>query len=633
MYAFQTAWPAGTPDRFGILHPLRFCVSIFTVIVLLLSITVIDANAQSCPASALARPKGNTVYLYFPTAEDAGYPEHGAFGVNTSPLADFNVADLDAGIGTTAQLRQRIFEIVTDDFCEFSVEVILTTTSPTPAEARWQVLGIGSDGNGASLFGEAQAVDANDAVAQDFARVYAGAFGEVFGGSGGALEGAKSTLERWATAIGHTTSHEAGHNYGASHGNSAPRSGTVEDQQTNHVMATGSSGLTGEIRASRRRHFSDTSYEIIGHNVGLNLKTLHNWDFVNPNDEDAHSVDLTVLSLATALTIDWHYTGTQTPWINPTVVNTGGTQALAGTTYNVFTVTFSDPKSWANGADGIAPPGVKFHVGATFAEPDAVIVYETRVRDSGGAELDLHPRIMGFDVGAADLGAGDFAIQAFNPDPGAGDLEIRDLRIQFLPRLADLETMIGGATLADRRGNPINPLPVSRTADSISTFRLADRREIRLASLSDPRHIDIVADSTGCVRGITRPIGDMHEGEANYCEHGNFLSLFPATAVYVTATVVDPNARYFDPSTGSFVNGPLETQVFYQFAGIVPDFNDNGVDDLLDIRNGSSVDDNGNGVPDEAEPAGRLPWWLLLLILIVVIIAFVWFLKRGGSTP
>ena len=42
-----------------------------------------------------------------------------------------------------------------------------------------------------------------------------------------------------------------------------------------------------------------------------------------------------------------------------------------------------------------------------------------------------------------------------------------------------------------------------------------------------------------------------------------------------------------------------------------PDFNDNGVDDLLDIRNGTSEDDNGNGIPDEAEKGkGRGAWSL-----------------------
>jgi hypothetical protein len=40
------------------------------------------------------------------------------------------VADLDPGIGSTNQLRNRIFDVVTDDYCEFNVEVLQTTTNP-----------------------------------------------------------------------------------------------------------------------------------------------------------------------------------------------------------------------------------------------------------------------------------------------------------------------------------------------------------------------------------------------------------------------------------------------------------------------------------------------------------------------
>jgi hypothetical protein len=100
--------------------------------------------------------------------------------------------------------------------------------------------------------------------------------------------------------------------------------------------------------------------------------------------------------------------------------------------------------------------------------------------------------------------------------------------------------------------------------------------------------------------------GDTATGEVSYCHKGTALSLFPATYTYVTATVVEPNAKQWDPQQNKFVYGPLESRVFYQFAGMVPDFNRNGVDDLLDIRTGASRDRNVNGVPDEAE--ARFPW-------------------------
>jgi len=121
-----------------------------------------------------------------------------------------------------------------------------------------------------------------------------------------------------------------------------------------------------------------------------------------------------------------------------------------------------------------------------------------------------------------------------------------------------------------------------------------------LSNLADPRHVDITYDATGCKRGFNPPV-DVNIGEIEYCPEGTALSLFPATAVYIMALVVDPDAEYFDPDRGEMVSGPLGSWVFYQFAGFVPDYNENGIDDLLDIRDGKSRDENRNGVPDEAE--------------------------------
>ncbi|HJX26810.1 MAG TPA: hypothetical protein VJ885_02775, partial [Thermoanaerobaculia bacterium] len=90
-----------------------------------------------------------------------------------------------------------------------------------------------------------------------------------------------------------------------------------------------------------------------------------------------------------------------------------------------------------------------------------------------------------------------------------------------------------------------------------------------------------------------------------YCHKGNALSLFPATYTYMVAKVVDPNALHWDVKLGEFVTGPLETVIYYQLAGFVPDFNRNGTDDLIDIRTGTSLDSDHNGVPDEVRIEGR----------------------------
>src|SRR5210317_1758542 len=169
------------------------------LIVMLLAIGVV-ASAQ-CPPGASFWPKGNKLYIYFPTSSDATFPEYND-DLTTSPLAAFDVSDLDAGIGTTAQLRNRIFEIVTEDYCEFNVEVLTTTTSPATSGSQWQIVGVGSDsetfeylGSTYYVFGVAQAVDIGNSDAQDYARVYAASFDDIYGGAGGALNGANSTLE------------------------------------------------------------------------------------------------------------------------------------------------------------------------------------------------------------------------------------------------------------------------------------------------------------------------------------------------------------------------------------------------------------------------------------------------------
>ncbi len=591
-----------------------------------------DLFSQDCSHGATTSTRGNKLYLYFPTSSDASF-ESPISGVVTAPLPAFDVADLDAGIGTTAQLRDRIFELVTEDYCEFNVEVNQNTTAPsTTGIARWQIVGIGSDANGTLAGISSLGSNTGDADAQDFTRVWAGTFDDAYGPSGtvepGVLGGTNSTLERWATVIGSTVSHEAGHNYGVAHGNSAPRTG--EDAQNNHILATGSTGLTGEQRATRR-HFSDNSYEILAYNVGLNIMTVYNWDLMNPNADDAHSLQITLLSNATTLTLSHWWNGSRSPWRDPTITKltgSGSTETFQETTYDKFILDFSTDKSWTGGVDGVVPGGAEFHIGAGFNEPDLVIVYDTKLKNSGGTDLALHPRMVDFDRGAADLVSGDFIMTMFNPDPGAGDMIIRDMNIQYLPRLASINSMVAGESLRDVRGMPIF---AHGNCNPRTNFELKDTKNFRLAKLSDERFVDITYDSTDCQPGVNNGSKDDLIGEVIYCPHGTSLSLFPSTTVYVTATVVDPNARYYDQEIGAFVNGPLESKVFYQFTGIVPDFNENGVDDLIDIREGTSVDENGNGVPDEVEPGQRagIPWWVYLIwIILILIILFLYQRKR-----
>jgi len=92
------------------------------------------------------------------------------------------------------------------------------------------------------------------------------------------------------------------------------------------------------------------------------------------------------------------------------------------------------------------------------------------------------------------------------------------------------------------------------------------------------------------------------EQEVNNCpDFGTQLDLFPSTTTFVSATVTDPNAAHFDPVQNKIVVGPVSTRVFFQVAGQHPDLNRNGIDDAIDIDDGTSPDGNHDGVPDEVQ--------------------------------
>jgi len=614
-----------------------------TIVFLLLLFVSANARSQNCSEGSATSVKHHKIYLYFPPADDATFPEFGTtqgYGP-TSPLKKFDVADLDAGIGSTDDLINQILNVVAEDYCEFDVKVVATKTKPAPTEAQWDVVGIGSDNDAVSgLFGVAMNVDVTNAIAQDNARVWGGTYKALWGAGGSfpplVLSGANSTLARWANAIGGTASHEAGHNYGLAH-STLLRPG--EDAMPNHLMPAGPN-IDGAHRVGAR-HFSDESYEILGHNIGLNTFTLTNWDFINPNAQEAHSCVLTILTHAASLSFSRVYDGTLTPWANPTIT-VSGTAAFEGATYNKFLITFSAPKGWGGGADGIVAGGAPFHVGASFNEPDLFIVSEVRVRDAGGTNLGLHPRVPSFDAGDAALGTGDFMFKMINGEAARGPLQIANVEVFYLPRMGSLQNMVDGEQLKDNQGFPVNMKNASRNVSFERNAVLKDNARFRLAKYTDPRTVDITYDDKNCKRGLVpaaKGNGDGMLNDVEYCPKGTALSLFPSTYVYMIVTAVDPTATYFDKAQNKMVTGPLASKVFYQFAGKVPDFNNNGIDDLIDIRTKVSVDANNNGIPDDAEKASPGPtpppkvpggWllWVILLLIVVIILVYVIIKKK-----
>src|SRR5579872_3480738 len=74
-------------------------------------------SLPACPLDPVTNAaKSHKLFLYFPLVDDPTFPNYGA---GVSPAKTFDVADLDPGIGTTSQLRNPIFDVVTDDYCEF----------------------------------------------------------------------------------------------------------------------------------------------------------------------------------------------------------------------------------------------------------------------------------------------------------------------------------------------------------------------------------------------------------------------------------------------------------------------------------------------------------------------------------
>jgi hypothetical protein len=547
--------------------------------------------------------KPNKLYLYFPPADDTAYPEFGVQGLVTSPAHRFDVSELTSYTGTAAALRDAVFDVVTDDYCEFNVEVLQVTSSPPTTAARRNTIAIGTDSaidnTGSNTWGLAQNIDTGDATAVDFARVWAGTYQVLAGGAGGALNGANSTVERWGRSIGGTSAHEAGHNYGMSHGD-----GLVlqpgEDALTRHIMASGSH-YSDEQRAGYRRHFSDREYSLLAANVGLSVQTMYNWDFTNPNAQTAVKLRMDFLSVQTTLTLASVYTGARSPWNNPTVSASLGTQTFKGVTYHKFQITWSTGQAWNGGTAGQVTGGTEFHVGASFNgvdnnTPDPIIITNVDLIDGSNAVLALHPRITGFDSGTLDAADGTFAVNAFNM--GGGVLQLEKVSVQTLPRLASIDAMVAGAErVFDPFKQPIRPWKTIQVPLRQPTAKEGGQISIPIAHLKDGRNVVARVGPRECARGDIKG----EERDTRGCKEGIGVDMFPATAVLITATVVEPNARHWDPKTKAYIVGPLRTRVFYQVAGRHPDLNKNGIDDTIEILSGRSKDENHDGVIDEVQ--------------------------------
>jgi hypothetical protein len=596
------------------------------VIAALILVFVLDAlhlaapaHAQTCPTEdpGIVAAKNNYLYLYFPTTADSTFPAYSTLGTLTtaSPVAAFDVSALTSGIGSTAQLISSIKNVVADDYCEFNVQVLTTTTNPATLSsppAQRVTVGIGDDINGDNTtgyyWGQAQETDTGNAIAVDFARVWAGTYTTCEGGggppdggsgcTGGALTGANNTLERWAQAIGGTAAHEAGHTYGLAHTDDDPppcpatpacddsQAGPTptpgEDPYYQHLMPAGYN-LTASQRTDYRRHFSNRTYGLLATNVGLSVETMHNWNLVNPNAQSGSSLSIDFLSTLSTVTVSWFYNGNQSPWLNPTVSGPSGTVVFQGTTYNKFTMTWSSPNpAWSNPSPGVVGGGIQFHIGATFMgvdfdTPDPIIIQDVTLFDAGPNPLALHPRLAGYDAGTADSASDSLQLHFF----AAPGLRLESAEIYQLPRLAWIDSMVGDGLPMTFDKLPIRPWSVTKCARA----ELEKGATCTVAKLTQEPHVKetYMVGQPGvydCSQGVpivprknptTNPtrISDSSrplDYEGPICA-GSQTDPFPSATVYVIAKFVDPAAKYWDPATKQYVVGPVRSTTYYQFAG------------------------------------------------------------------
>ena len=570
------------------------CIALYTLLVLIFATTVgatIASAAPTCPLSSGATDaaKSHKLFLYFPTADDASYPSNFP---GESPAKLFDVAQLDSTIGTTGALRDRIHDVVVDDFCEFNVQVLQTTTNPETMASKPPLRhteAIGSDNSsGSGAWGRSPTSNA-DVL---FGRVWASAYVACEGGDGmggcsmtGSLTGANSTLDRWAQAIGGTAAHESGHTYGLNHTDDNPSTGACgefgpgpapgEDAITRHLMPSGCN-LDGPARTNYRRHVSNDGYGILATNIGLSVQTMHNWDLVNPNPQAGHSLAIDFLSALPLISVTWSWAGASSPWINP-VVTPNGTATYHGTPYNKYTITWSTPNPvWSAGTPGTVNGGGQFHIGATFTgvdfdAPDPIIIQNVTLFDAGSVPLALHPRLPIYDAGSLDAADGAFALH-FQAPAGA-PLRLRDAVIYQLPRVASIDSLNGNQKPFTFDKIAIRPWTATKCAPQTL------RREIRciIAHMGDRPHVVSVhkvgePNVYDCRNGIpwerfrkdSKGIPDV---DGPICAAAVY-DPFPATTVYVIATFVDPAAKHWNPTKKAFVTGPVISKVYYQFAGV-----------------------------------------------------------------
>jgi hypothetical protein len=194
---------------------------------------------------------------------------------------------------------------------------------------------------------------------------------------------------------------------------------------------------------------------------------------------------------------------------------------------------------------------------------------------------------------------GVMSIQMTNFD--ANPMLIRNVRVRELPRVLSIDSMVAGAAFRDPFGQRFRPIP-----GGSHRVRVRRKRPIRgqkqtisleVAEMADGRQILERGEDDGC-DSFDAPFG---LSDAARCGSGFDVSLFPSTTLLLTADAITPNARFWNRRRKKFVRRDLKSRIWFQVGGRAPDFNENGVDDAVDIEFGQEPDANEDGVPDSAQ--------------------------------
>ncbi len=508
------------------------------------------------------RGAGHTLYLKYDA--DSNFPEFGDNGHKTSPLQTFDASQLDSSFGATEteQIKTKVLWIVQEDFREFDLEV--TTTQPSGSG--YQTLGIDhkvSKTSSGWLLGKAKGID-NEADDDDYARVFGGSFGDW----DSAWQGSNSTVDRWSRAIGETAAHEAGHNYGVRHPNSALNSAesSAGDSRSNHILATYSAGLTAEERATINRHFSDTSYGILAANLGLNSRTLTNWAFRNPNDVKAHDFHINFLSQYSVLTVESELS--RDPF-DSYVVNRLGEQTIDNEKWYEYEVAWSGGNGveagalWYSGIKlggfiGLSPELEPTQLPPTAWPSGDFIITDTYLTDIDSNRLPLRPRTISYGGGDTD----DDGIYSTSVSNDSDELMIvRNLRYRLVPRMIDPETMVAESLNdpAAAGGVVVNVL-MDIEIPGETVLGPGQKASFVLGNLNDWLNARLDTGGGSADDGVP-------DDEA-YIAPAIWRDMFPSTYIYGTATVVVPDQQVWDADSEQFIITDIKTEVFFQLGGL-----------------------------------------------------------------